>query len=128
VGHRAVAVGAENGVAGGAEGLCGGGGGDRADAGGADVGHLASRVLGGVDLGGQCDRERPQLLGVHLVERALDGGLIRVGDQRGERSRLLGGEFAIWCSRLGGPVLLVVDEPKPPSAVVWSGHRGYHLS
>ena len=27
-----------------------------------------------------------------------------------------------------GLVLLVVDEPEPPSAVVWSGHRGYHLS
>ncbi|WP_224274258.1 hypothetical protein [Nocardioides lacusdianchii] len=123
-----MAVGAEHRVASGAEGLRGGGDRDRADAVGSDVGHLASRGLGGVDLSGQCDRERPQLLGVHLVERPLDGGLIRVGDQGGECRRLLGGELAIWCSRLGGLILLVVDEPEPPSAVVWSGHRGYHLS
>jgi hypothetical protein len=128
VGHRPVAVGAEHGVPGGAERLGGPRDRDRADAVGADVGHLAGCVLGGVDLGGQRDREGSQLRGVHLIQRGVDRGLVGIGDQGRECGGLLRGEFAVRRHRVVGRVWLVVDEPESPAVAVWSGHRRYHLS
>jgi hypothetical protein len=78
-------------------------------------------------MGGQRDRERAQLLGVHLIQRGVDRGLLASATRAANAACFaVSSPFGVTASSVGYGWSSTSRSRRP--VVVWIGHRRYHLS